>query len=529
MSEKKTAVIIGAGPAGLTAAYELLTRTRIVPIVLEASPYIGGISRTHVHNGNRIDLGGHRFFSKSDRVMDWWQKFLPIQADADQSIEIKYHNAQSCVKPAGVTTAADDYLMVRPRVSRILYGGQLFDYPLSFSAATVKKLGYWNTLRAGIGYIFAQIFPRNPEENLEDFLINRFGRYLYRSFFEEYTQKVWGVPCREIPADWGRQRIKGVSIVALLKHAVKQQFSKSRSVRQKDTETSLIEQFLYPKYGPGQMWERVADEIRALGGDIRLNEKVDRIETSDGKISSVSSANHTSGEHTRFECDLAFSTMPVRDLFAALDPGVDKSVAPVADGLVYRDFMTVGLLLPKLSLGDGVTATQLRSKLPDNWIYIQEPGVRVGRLQIFNNWSEHLVADPANIWVGLEYFLNDTDDLWAADDRNIVGFACEEMKKIGFMSDEEILDSVVIRQPKAYPAYFGTYGRFGEAQDYLEKYANLYPLGRNGQHRYNNQDHSILTAMLAVDHIATGSPDKSEIWNVNTEEDYHETHGEAES
>jgi len=528
MPKTARAVIIGGGPAGLTAAYELLERSDISPLVFEAGDNVGGISRTFRYKGNHIDLGGHRFFSKSDRVMNWWLKILPIHSgeaalSSDTAVEITYHNQSRDIKAdTAKTDDSENCMLVRSRVSRILFRGKLFDYPLSFNFTTISNLGFFNTALAGLSYIRARLFPLRPEKTLEQFVINRFGRYLYGSFFRDYTHKVWGVPCTEIPADWGAQRIKGVSISGLLKHALKKMVAGiDSSYAQKSTETSLIERFLYPKYGPGHMWERVTEIIREKGGQVEINKNVVAVETDGNRVVAVQVADDR-GKTTRIEAEWFFSTMPIKDLIAGMTPPAPANVRQVADGLPYRDFLTVGLLLDRLSLRGGITADQLKDKLPDNWIYVQEPDVEVGRLQVFNNWSPYLVSDPGAIWIGLEYFLNETDKMWNDPDKDIIGFAIGEMEKLGFLAPQDVRDGVVIRQKKAYPAYFGSYKRIGEVQDYLSNFENFFALGRNGQHRYNNQDHSMLTAMIAIDNILAGNTDKESVWNVNVEEDYHE-------
>jgi protoporphyrinogen oxidase len=521
---RRRAVVIGAGPAGLTAALELLERTDVVPLVFEASDGVGGISRTFRHNGNRIDLGGHRFFSKSDRVMDWWQRILPVAADDQASVRVSYHRQERAVASTATAADGDNVMLVRRRVSRILFRRRFFDYPLSLSLRTILNLGLVNTGIAGFSYLWARAFPRRPEATLEDFIINRFGGYLYRAFFRDYTKKVWGVACTDIPADWGAQRIKGLSITKALLHAARKLVrGVDTSQRQKGTETSLIERFLYPKYGPGHMWERVTELVKEKGGTVELGTRVVGIESKGDRIAAVQVEDHMTGVRRRIEAEWFFSTMPIRDLVTALDPPVPPEVKAVADGLPYRDFMTVGLLVRRLTVHGGVAPAELSAKLPDNWIYVQEPDVMVGRIQVFNNWSPYLVADPANtVWIGLEYFLDETDEMWKAQDGRIVDFALSEMEKIGFLARADVLDSVVIRQKKAYPAYFGTYKQIDLVRDHLSRYHNLFLLGRNGQHRYNNQDHSMLTAMIAVDLIAAGSPERAAVWQVNVEEEYHE-------
>ncbi len=524
---ERVAVIIGAGPAGLTAAYELVTRTDIRPIVFEASDGVGGIARTFNYKNNRIDLGGHRFFSKSDRVMDWWRNILPLQRHvegADSRIEIAYQRKTRAVDlPADGPDPdkVDEVMLVRQRVSRILFRGRFYDYPLSLSLRTLTNLGLLATIRIGFSYLRARLFPVRPERTLEDFIINRFGRELYATFFEAYTEKVWGVPCREISAEWGAQRIKGVSVTRVLAHALKQLLPRRGTIAQKDTETSLIEQFLYPKYGPGQMWETVTRLIRERGAEIHFEHAVVGLKHEGGRVTAAVVRNGA-GETFEVAADYVFSTTDIRHLVAGLRPAAPPEVSAVSDGLIYRDFMTVGLLLDRLKLGGGVTGRGLYARVPDNWIYVQEHEVRVGRLQIFNNWSPYMVDDPERVWIGLEYFCDECDDLWSKADAEMIAFAVAELEGINVVDGADVRDAVVIRQPKAYPAYFGTYDRFDVIREYLDRFENLYPVGRNGMHRYNNQDHSMLAAMTAVDNIVAGVRDKAAIWDVNTELEYHE-------
>jgi protoporphyrinogen oxidase len=531
MPQTRTAIIIGGGPAGLTAAYELLEHTDVTPVIYEFTDDVGGISRTNVHKGNRIDLGGHRFFSKSHRVLEWWGRFLPIaNHDASEGdVTITYQNAEHAVPsidaPVNKTDGEneDDVMLIRRRVSRILFLGRFFDYPLSLSVATILKLGLPRTFLAGISYVRARLGPISPESTLEHFLINRFGRFFYRHFFRDYTYKVWGAACSEIPAEWGRQRIKGLSITTAIKHALTQRFKRpDASIDQKSTETSLIERFLYPKFGPGHMWRRVSETIQAQGGEIHFNSEVIGLETSGEKIITITVKNRDTNAETRVTGDYFLSTMPIQDLISGLSPPPPDAVRDVASGLMYRNFMTVGLLLKALTIEGGVDAASLSEKLPDNWIYVQEPGVSVGRIQIFNNWSPYLVADSGTIWIGLEYFLNDTDHLWTAPEHEVTAFAIAEMEKIGFLDAKDVLSSTIYRQPKAYPAYFGSYDNFDVVRAFTDQLQNLFLIGRNGQHRYNNQDHSMLTAMLAAEHIRDGVTGKSALWTINTEDDYIE-------
>lgn len=523
---QRNAVIIGAGPAGLTVAYELLQRTDIRPLVFEASDGVGGIARTFNYKNNRIDIGGHRFFSKSDRVMEWWTRMLPLQRapQGEAAVSLGYQNATRWLDmPADGPDPdeTDEVMLLRPRVSRILFRGQLFDYPLSLSLRTLGKLGGPATVKIGASYMRSAAFPIRPEHSLEDFIINRFGRELYGTFFKDYTEKVWGVPCAEISAEWGAQRIKGVSLAEVLRHAARALLPRRRTISQKDTETSLIEQFLYPKFGPGQMWEKVTDLVRRDGGEVTLNARVAGLTHADGTVTSAQVAM-PNGEVQDIAADYVFSTMPVRDLAACLDPAVPEPVRDVADGLMYRDFITVGLLLRRLKMAGGATGKDLYARMPDNWIYVQEPGVTVGRLQFFNNWSPYLVSDPDLVWIGLEYFCNEGDAIWSMPDGRLAEFGAEELEKINVIDRGDVIDSVVIRVPKTYPAYFGSYDRFDVVREYVDGFDNLFLLGRNGMHRYNNQDHSMLTAMVAVDNIAAGIRSRENLWSVNTETEYHE-------
>jgi protoporphyrinogen oxidase len=526
---KKTAIIIGAGPAGLTAAYELLTRSDIHPVVLEKSGAMGGISRTVRYKGNRIDIGGHRFFSKSDRVMDWWLGHMPIDSAAGVGAkEIAYHGRSRRVSP-GLAGDGDAVMLLRQRKSRIYFLRKFFDYPIRLSAQTLWKLGLARAVKIGLSYLKTVLFPPKKVENLEEFFISRFGRELYLTFFKSYTEKVWGVPCDTISAEWGAQRIKGLSITKSLIHFLRSLgSSKPGDVAQKETETSLIESFMYPKLGPGQLWELVAEKILALGGEIVTDIDVDEIRCRGGAVASVG-AKDASGSRREFRGDYFFSTMPIQELVRALDAEVPSEVRAISEGLQYRDFITVGLLASTLSVHDKSSPKLL---IKDNWIYIQEPDVTAGRLQIFNNWSPFLVKDPNTVWIGVEYFCYDTDAIWKKSDEEIAALAKRELEQIGILKQADVLDATVIRVPKTYPAYFGAYERFDELRAYLDGFPNLFLVGRNGMHKYNNQDHSMLTAMTAVDNILAGRVDKENIWAVNTEMEYHESRdgeaGEAE-
>jgi len=520
---EKLAIIIGAGPAGLTAAYELLDKTDIKPIIYESGELPGGLAKTVNYKGNRIDIGGHRFFSKSDRVMDWWLNILPLQRqniEGDSTVEISYRNSSrtiAAISEGSDPEETDRVMLVRNRLSRIFYGRKFYDYPISLNATTIRNLGVWRVIRIGLSYLKVRFFPIRPEQSLEDFFINRFGLELYHTFFKDYTRKVWGVPCNQIKPEWGAQRVKGLSLRGALFQAIKNAVSRDGSIRQKDVETSLIQRFLYPKYGPGQMWEEVARIVADRGGEIHYRHRVVGLTRDAERIVQIEVRNDLTGETTNQPADHVFSTMPIKDLIECFGDGVPPEVAEVARGLVYRDFITVGILLKKLKIAGEQRTVQ------DNWIYVQEPDVRVGRLQVFNNWSPYMVSDPRHIWIGCEYFCNVGDDLWSKSDGEIAQFAIEELDRIGFIDTKDVLDSVVLREPKTYPAYFGSYDSLDTVREFVNRFENLFLIGRNGMHHYNNQDHSMLTAMIAVENIANGVKTKDNIWSVNTEDEYHES------
>jgi protoporphyrinogen oxidase len=530
MASKKTAIIIGAGPAGLTAAYELVTKTNIKPVIIEKTNDIGGISKTVVYKGNRIDVGGHRFFSKSDTVMKWWLKILPLQRseNGDAKTPVSYHN-----KTAEVLQSADGpdpekvdkVMLVRSRLSRIFFLGKFFSYPVSVSIRTLRQLGAIRILKILVTYTQVRLFPLTKVETLEDFFISRFGRELYETFFKDYTEKVWGIPCNKLSAEWGAQRIKKMSVSKAVMHATRSVFYKEKSISQKDTDTSLIDQFMYPKYGPGQMWETVADIVTAKDGIIIKNADVVSIETESEKVTGIRYRLNQSGEEVYLMADYIFSSMPVKELISKLNASVPVDVMQTSDGLQYRDFITVGLLVNKLAIKNEISPDKLIS---DNWIYIQEAHVKIGRLQIFNNWSPYMVADAGKVWIGLEYFCNQGDELWNMANDAFVEFAVDELSSIKIIDKKEVVDSTIIRMPKAYPAYFGTYENFDIIRQYTDQFENLFLIGRNGMHKYNNQDHSMLTAITAVENIINGKTSKENIWSINTEEDYHEANSNSD-
>ena len=520
-------MVIGAGPAGLTAAWELAEAGIRDIVVLEATRSAGGLSQSVEYKGNRIDIGGHRFFSKSDWVMDWWLRMLPLASGdsrdaADRELVLAYQGKQR--KLAAAPAAGDSeacVMLVRRRLSRIYFDGKFFDYPLKANLGTALKLGLWRCAQFGASYAWAMLFPRRPERSLEDFFINRFGRRLYLQFFKEYTEKVWGTPCDRISAEWGAQRVKSLSIAKALLHAVLGPFRRGAGLGAAQ-QTSLIERFLYPKFGPGLMWETTAERLRARGVRLVFEAPVSRLEQAGGRIRAVQ-VRLADGTGQRYEADSFISTMPVRDLVLALAPEAPQGAREIAAGLEYRDFITVGLLYRRLMRNPAGQGPM--NLVPDNWIYVQESGVKVGRLQVFNNWSPYLVKDPETVWIGMEYFCREGDELWRMADGELIRLGVAEMQRLNLAAPEDHLDGIAIRMPKAYPGYYGTYARFGELREYLDAIANLFLAGRNGMHRYNNQDHSMLSAKMAVEEIVSGRGDKSRIWDVNIDDEYHEEAG----
>ena len=461
-------MIIGAGPAGLTAAYQLakLGQSRIT--VLEADDIVGGISRTAQYKGYRFDIGGHRFFTKIKPVEDLWHEIL-----------------------------GKEFISV-PRMSRIHYNGKFFDYPLKAGNA-LKGLGPINALRIFLSYLRWHYRPYPVEENFEQWVTNRFGKRLYEIFFKTYTEKVWGISCKEIRAEWAAQRIQGLSLARAI-------LSAASINRRSTTIKTLIHEFQYPRLGPGQMWEMCRDRVVEQGHDVLLRHYVDRIDLHRGHVVRVH-AQTPNGPRT-FDADHVITTMPVRSLVRAFSPAVPAPVRDAADGLRYRDFVVVALMLDRDRL------------FPDNWIYIHTPGVKVGRIQNFNNWSAAMVPVPGTTCLGMEYFCFRGDGLWESKDEDLIAQAARELKTLGLANGANVIDGSVIRMPKAYPIYDAAYrGHLTNVREYIDPIPNLHTVGRNGMHKYNNQDHSMLAAMMAVWNMQGASHD---IWDVNTDFDYHE-------
>ena len=514
----KKALVIGAGPAGLTAAYELLDKTEDIEVtVLEESEHMGGISRTVNYKGNRMDMGGHRFFSKVPEVNEWWDKMLPDQGAPASDYDSLGRTVP--LKENGPDPKVEDRVMLtRNRVSRIFFKQKFFDYPISLKFETLKNMGFFTTIAVGFSYLASMIHKRK-ENSLEDFYINRFGKKLYSMFFERYTENLWGRHPREIAPDWGAQRVKGLSIIAIIKDMFGKMFpgKKNRKV-----ETSLIEEFKYPKLGPGQLWDVTAEEIEKKGGHIYRNHKVVGINKDENnKITSL--VVEADGEQMTIEGDIIISSMPVKDLVAGMND-VPDNMREIANGLPYRDYITLGVLVPKLKLQNKTKIKTIGNIIPDNWVYVHDKSVTMGRFQIFNNWSPYMVADLENtVWVGLEYFCYENDAYWNMTEEEFAKMGIAEMVTMGLIeSASDVIDYHEEKVKKAYPAYFDTYNRIDELVEYLSSIENLYCVGRNGQHRYNNLDHSMCTSFEAVKNIINNVTDKSNIWSVNTEKEYHE-------
>ena len=513
---KKKVIIIGAGPAGLSTAYELAKSDDFDITILELEKFVGGISRTAYYNGNRMDVGGHRFFTKVDRVSNLWHEIMPLQG-APSLDDIILERKVELVEGGPNPELVDNVMLKRNRISRIYFLKKFFDYPISMKMRTFVNMGFFRSMHAGFGYIGSAIHKRK-EKSLEDFYINRFGKPLYRLFFESYTEKLWGVHPSKLSADWGAQRVKGLSLMKAFLTAITKPFKK----KNKKVETSLIESFEYPKYGPGQLYTLLAEKLVKEGVNIVYGAEVNKIILDDKhNIAKVVCSNGQT-----YEGEYFVSSMPIKDLFVSLGKEVvNEEAYDTAVNLPYRDFITVGVLLDKLKIKNKTKIKTLNNIVPDTWIYVQERDVTMGRMQLFNNWSPYMVKDPEHtVWMGLEYFCSEGDEMWNDSDEHFIANAVDELVRMGIIeAKENVLDATRLRVKKAYPAYFGSYDNFAVVRKEIDSIANLYCVGRNGQHRYNNMDHSMLTGLIAADYIKENKTDKEALWEVNTEKEYHET------
>jgi len=468
MDEINKVIIMGAGPAGLTAAYKL-GKKNISSTVVEQDEIVGGLAKTVVYKGYRFDIGGHRFFTKLDSVNQMWNEILP-----------------------------DDFI-TRSRLSRIHYRGKYLDYPLKGSNI-IKTLGLVFCIRAGLSYIKAFMFPRKPEKSFEDWVTNRFGKMLYEAFFKSYTEKVWGIPCTELSAAWAAQRIRGLSFVTAAKNALFKSGSDG-SIK------TLVDHFQYPRLGPGQMWEVVTEKVEEMGSEVLMNKTVDKIDWQADKITAIHTTSST-GEKEQHSGDYFLSTIPMRDLIRNMGDDVPDKIKDSAEHLGYRDFVITALIIDKAEVNK------------DNWIYIHDDSVKVGRVQNFKNWSPDLVPDQSKTCLGLEHFCFEGDELWNMSDQDLIDQGKKELEKLGIVKQEDVIDGSVLRVKQAYPIYDTDYlEHVNSVRDFLAQFKNLQLIGRNGMHKYNNQDHAMLTAMLAVENILGADHN---IWDVNTVEEYHE-------
>ena len=474
---KTNVAIIGAGPAGLTAAY-LLSKNNVDVTVLEVDPvYVGGISRTATYKGFHFDIGGHRFFSKSKEVNDFWHEILPND------------------------------MLDRPRSSRIFYGGKFFAYPLKAMEA-LTKLGVINSTLCVLSWMKARLFPVPNPNNFQDWVSNQFGKRLFNTFFKSYTEKVWGMSCKEISADWAAQRIKGLSLGSAIKNALlpqRQPKDKNKVIK------SLINSFKYPRKGPGMMWEACAEKTKALGGQIEMGCKVTGAIYDEASSTWQLQYKDAQGATHLLESEHVISSAPMRELIRGLTPPVSEGALHAANSLKYRDFLTVMLILKDRKMFD------------DNWIYIHDPSVQVGRIQNFRSWSPEMVPDPDKACYGLEYFCFEHDGLWDSSDEQLIELAKKELMQIGLSHEGDVVDGCVVRQKKAYPVYDDDYAKHVSTirEELDQRYPNLHLVGRNGMHKYNNQDHAMMTAMLCVENILADTK-LYDIWQVNGDAEYHE-------
>jgi protoporphyrinogen oxidase len=470
----KTVLIVGAGPAGLTSGAELVEHGFEVQILEKDPEFVGGISRTARYKGYRFDIGGHRFFSKSPEITKWWRQRLP-----------------------------HDFIQVR-RMSRIFYGGKFYDYPLRAMNA-LGNLGIWTSGLCMLSYLLARLSPIRPEKSFADWVTNRFGSKLFTIFFKTYTEKVWGMPCHEISADWAAQRIKGLSLLKAVWHALLPADKKGASA--KGSIKTLIDRFEYPRLGPGMMWEKTRDDLLKAGAGIHMGLTAAKIKRAGSRITAIVSED-TAGNQQEWPAEAFILSMPLQETVLKMDPPLADSALAAAKRLRYRDFLTVALMVRQTNL------------FPDNWIYVHDPGVRLGRIQNFNNWSPEMVPATDTTCLGLEYFCFEGDGLWTLSDPELIELGKKELAQLGLVKPESVFDGCVVRMPKSYPVYGPGYQEDLDAiRMELEKLENCQVVGRNGLHKYNNQDHSMMTALLAARNLSGAAYN---VWKVNTDAEYHE-------
>ncbi|MEW5692260.1 MAG: NAD(P)/FAD-dependent oxidoreductase [Candidatus Hydrogenedentota bacterium] len=517
---KKKAIIIGAGAAGLTAAYELIHKTDFLPVIYEMGSNVGGLCKTINYKGNRLDIGGHRFYTKSNTILQWWFNILPLQSKPARDDIVLGRKLPLSIKPEGRDPEKTDKVMlIRNRISRIFFMNKFFDYPLSLN--TIFNLGILRILKILLSYICIRLFPIKEEKTIEDFFINRFGKELYTIFFKDYTEKVWGLSASEIFSQWGVHRVKSLSLLKAILDTLMSQCRKSFLAtvgadfeHPSHTETTLIKYFYYPKLGPGQLWEEVAKIVEEKGGIIYRNKKAVKINCKNNNIIAIEFKDTITGETQSESGDYFFSSMPVKELVKCMENEVPIEVHNIANNLRYRDFITVGLLVKKLKIKNKTKIKTINNIIPDSWIYVQQKNIKLARIQIYNNWSPYMINDPDTVWLGLEYFCNEGDELWNKPDNDIINLAIDELFSIGMIDKEDYIDSTVLRIYKAYPIYCGSYNRFHIIKDYFNTFENLFLIGRNGMHHYDSHDHAMLTAITAVDNIINNIKTKDNIWKI---------------
>ena len=486
--KNKKILIIGAGPAGLAAAFKLSENPENEVIIFEKSDRVGGLSKTLEHNGYLFDLGPHRFFTKNKEVNEFWESILP-----------------------------SPNMLLKDRFTRMFFNNKFFDYPLKLNYQNLNKLGFKEATNIFLSYLKARISPRQPEITLEDFYIDRFGKRLYEMFFAGYTEKVWGLPCNKIPKEWGQQRVKDLSLTKMLSDF----FTKIIGLKNKEKQVSLISQFSYPKYGSGFFYQTLADKLIKRGVKIELNTGLSEIIHEPEKIKESIGQNKNGQEIKIDNLDYVVSTMPIDELIKSLNPIAPIEIRNISDRLPYRSSIIIAILYKELKIKNDSDLITEANIIPDNWIYVQDSGVKLGRISLFNNFSKSMLKDKNLPWMSLEFFCNQNDEFWKKNDNELIAIAKEELKKIGLADPENFLTAKVVRVEKSYPAYFGAYAEFSKVKDYLDSFKNLLPCGRNGQHKYNNMDHSIAGGFAAANIIINDWNDKTALWSVNTGQDYN--------